>query len=67
MDLSEVFLTMLVTTVCGVAVLVIRMCFKSKCKEVSFCCLKVSRDIEAEEKEAEMIVRQPSNDNSAKL
>jgi hypothetical protein len=66
MDLSEVFLTMLVTTVCGVAVLVIRMCFKSKCKEVSFCCLKVSRDIEAEEKEAEMMVRQP-NDNSAKL
>jgi hypothetical protein len=65
MDLSEVFLTMLVTTVCGVAVLVIRMCFKSKCKEVSFCCLKVSRDIEAEEKEAEMIVRH--NDNSAKL
>jgi hypothetical protein len=65
MDLSEVFLTMLVTTVCGVAVLVIRMCFKSKCKEVSFCCLKVSRDIEAEEKEAEMILRH--NDNSAKL
>ena len=65
MDLSEVFLTMLVTTVCGVAVLVIRMCFKSKCKEVSFCCLQVSRDIEAEEKEAEMVI-QP-NDNSAKL
>ena len=29
--------------------------YKSKCKEVSLCCIKIIRDVEIEEKELEII------------
>ena len=32
-------------------------CYKSKCKEVSFCCIKIIRDVEGEE----ALDRQPQN------
>jgi hypothetical protein len=68
-ELSEVFWTFLITSVIGLVLGIVRICYKSKCKEVSFCCLKVIRDVETEEKEMEMMVRQPpnNNDNSIKL
>ena len=48
--LSEVFWTFLISSVCGVILVGVRLCYKSKCKEVDFCCLKIVRDVEGEEK-----------------
>ena len=28
---------------------VVNQCYKSKCKEVNFCCIKIIRDVEGEE------------------
>jgi hypothetical protein len=47
--LSEVFWTFLISSVCGVILVGVRLCYKSKCKEVDFCCLKIVRDVEGEE------------------
>jgi len=61
--LSEVFWVSFVGSVIGCLVSVIRMCYKSKCKEVQLCCLKVVRDVEGEEKadEAEAVRQQTIN------
>jgi hypothetical protein len=48
--LSEVFWTFLISSVCGVILVGVRLCYKSKCREVDFCCLKIVRDVEGEEK-----------------
>ena len=48
--LSEVFWTFLISSVCGVVLVGVRLCYKSKCREVDFCCLKIVRDVEGEEK-----------------
>ena len=48
--LSEVFWTFLISSVCGVILVGVRLCYKSKCKEVDLCCLKIVRDVEGEEK-----------------
>jgi hypothetical protein len=40
MEFSEVFYTFLITSIIGMVLGVGRMCYKSKCKEVNFCCLK---------------------------
>ena len=68
-ELSEVFWTFLISSVCGILLVGIRLCYKSKCKEVNVCCLKIVRDVETEEKEMEMMMRQqpsPNVDNSTK-
>ena len=49
--LSEVFWTFLITTVCGLIFKLSSMAYKSKCKEVACCCLKIVREVEIEEKE----------------
>jgi hypothetical protein len=35
------------------------MCYKSKCKEVDCCCIKIVRDTHAEEKEEEYRIDHP--------
>lgn len=61
--LSEVFWVSFVGSVIGCIIAVLKMCYKSKCKEVSLCCLKVVRDVEGEEKadEAEAVRQQQIN------
>jgi len=49
--LSEVFYTFLITSVIGLIIAVGKMCYKSKCSEINFCCIKITRNIEAEVKE----------------
>ena len=51
--MTEVFWTFFITSIIGLIVGVARMCYKSKCKEVSTCCFKIVRDTETEEKEYE--------------
>jgi len=46
--LSEVFWVAFITTLSGVIIKLASMAYKSKCKEVECCCIKVKRDIEAE-------------------
>jgi len=61
-QLSEVFWGMFITTMVGLLLGLARMAYKSKCKEVSCCCLRIVRDVEAEEKEFEITaIRQNKN------
>ena len=48
-ELSEVFYTFLITSTIGMVLGIGRMFYKSKCKEVSLCCIKIIRDTEIEE------------------
>lgn len=45
---SEIYLTFLTTTVVAIIGLTIRVCYKSKCSEVEFCCIKIHRNTEQE-------------------
>jgi hypothetical protein len=58
-QLSEVFWGMFITTCVGLILGLARMAYKSKCKEVSCCCIKIIRDTETEEKEFELVSNKP--------
>jgi hypothetical protein len=57
--LSEVFWVAFTTTITGTIIKLCSMAYKSKCKEVVCCCIKIIRDIEAEEKEEEFRIIHP--------
>jgi len=68
--LSEVFWVAFITTISGVIIKLCSMAYKSKCKEVACCCIKIVRDIEAEEKETEFRITHqplPQNDSNKNL
>ena len=48
---NGMFYLSIATLLCTCMTLSIKYCYKSKCKEVSFCCIKISRGIEVELKE----------------
>jgi hypothetical protein len=48
--MSEVFWTFFVSGMIGFIIALLKLCYKSKCKEINLCCLKIVRDIESEEK-----------------
>jgi len=66
--LSEVFWTFVISSSVALIAKIATLCFKSKCKEVTLCCLKVVRDTETEEKEQEFMTlhkgESPSPTNS---
>ena len=47
--MSEVFYTGLYSSLIGFVLAIGSQCYKSKCKEVNFCCIKIIRDVEGEE------------------
>jgi hypothetical protein len=49
MSLSEIFLTMLVTSTFTFLMAWLAVCYKSKCKKIACCGIVIDRDIEAEE------------------
>ena len=51
--LTEVFWVTFITIVSGMVIKIASMCYKSKCKEVTFCCIKIVRDTEGELEEEE--------------
>ena len=55
---SEVFFTGLYSSLIGFLLALGSQCYKSKCKEVNFCCIKIVRDVEGEE---ELDSQQPRN------
>ena len=50
---TEVFLSLIVTTSVGCCLSLARMCYKSKCKNIKLCGLTIERDIVEERKEFE--------------
>jgi hypothetical protein len=58
--LSEVFWVAFTTTVTGMIIKLCSMAYKSKCKEVACGCIKIIRDVEAEEKEEEFRIIHPN-------
>ena len=63
--LSEVFWVAFITTMSGVIIKLAAMAYKSKCREVECCCIKIVRDIEAEARaEAIEAEQQVNNRNS---
>ena len=56
--MSEVFWTGLYSSLIGFVLAVSVQCYKSKCKEVNFCCIKIVRDVEGAEA---LDVQQPRN------
>ena len=50
-DINSVFWLSLATMSCTFFSLALRYCYKSKCKDVDICCIKIKRDIETEYKE----------------
>ena len=62
--LSEVFWVAFITTVSGIIIKLASMCYKSKCKEVDLCCLKIIRDTAVEEKEEEFRLEHPEQNSS---
>jgi len=63
MLMSEVFWTGLYTSLIGFTLAMGSQCYKSKCKEVSFCCIKIIRDTTAEE-ELDTQPRNPIQSNN---
>ena len=57
---SEVFLSLLLTSTIGRVLAVANLCYRSKCKEVGLCCLTIKRDVQVEEHEDIEIMRQKS-------
>ena len=50
---DAVFWSFFITTMVGFILKCMSMAYKSKCKEVDICCIKIVRDVELEEKEEE--------------
>jgi hypothetical protein len=59
MVLSEVFWISFVTTASGFLLKMASFAYKSKCKEVSCCGIKILRDITAEVEETEFKITHP--------
>jgi hypothetical protein len=55
---SEVFFTGLYSSLIGFLIAIGAQCYKSKCKEVNICCIKIIRDVEGEE---QLDIQQPRN------
>jgi hypothetical protein len=62
---DAVFWSFFITSMIGLILKCGSMAYKSKCTEVQVCCMKIVRDVEAEEKETEFRLshRIPSTPN----
>jgi len=67
MELSEMFYTFVITTMGGICVLSLKLCYKSKCKKVSVCGLTFERDLEIEMKEDFEEIHNKTQDKTSTL
>ena len=67
MGFSEIFWTGFYTASMAFCLGVFSYLYKSKCKEVSICCIKIVRDVEVEEKELEIITKSGSESTPRKF
>jgi len=64
--MSEVFWSFLITSLVGFIIALLKLCYKSKCKEISCCCLKIVRDIESEVEVDEIeLTKQPTTPSNS--
>ena len=49
MVFSEIFYTGVYTAGGALLLALVNQCYKSKCKEINICCIKIIRDVEVEE------------------
>lgn len=56
---DAVFWSFFITSMVGLLLKCASMGYKSKCKEISFCCIKIVRDVDLEEREAEFLATHP--------
>ena len=62
MEVSEVFLSSVLTIGSGMVLALFALCYKSKCVEIELGCIKIKRDVQLEEKELEFTTtHKPSN------
>ena len=59
---SEVFFTGLYSSLIGFLLAMGAQCYRSKCGEVKFCCIKIIRDVEGEE---ELDIQRPVTNDIA--
>ena len=55
---SEVFFTGLYSSLIGFLLAMGAQCYRSKCREVKICCIRIIRDVEGEE---ELDIQMPQN------
>lgn len=66
-EMSEVFWAAFVSAMVGFLLALGKICYKSKCSQIEICCIKVTRNIEAEVKEdLEMGDSSKNNEESKK-
>ena len=65
-ELSEVFYTFLITSVIAFILGLGKLCYKSKCSEINFCCFRVVRNVDIELKEDIESNSQTKEDESSK-
>ena len=58
---SEVFFTGLYSSLIGFLLAMGAQCYRSKCREVKFCCIRIIRDVEGEEALDVQQIQQPHN------
>jgi len=61
---SEVFFTGLYSSLIGFLIAIGAQCYKSKCKEVKICCIKITRDGEGEEQIDQRLAQNPISNNN---
>ena len=50
-EMSEVFWTFFITSLIGLILAIGKICYKSKCSQIDLCCIKITRNVDAELKE----------------
>ncbi len=68
--MSEVFYTFLITTLGGLIVLCLKLCYKSKCKSIKICgFIDIDRDVKGEEINdlREIEITRPNNRTEATI
>jgi len=64
--LSEIYWSFFTTSVISFLIIIIRFGYKSKCKSVDCCCMKIVRDTENEEKLDEISMKNKTDSKDEK-
>lgn len=59
MEMSETFYVGLYSALMGFILAISAQCYRSKCREVKICCIKIIRDVEGEEELDIQIAQNP--------
>jgi len=65
-ELSEMFWTFFITSIAGFILALGKMCYKSKCTQIDLCCIKITRNIDAEVKEDIELGNVSNDENQSK-